>query len=92
MSSAIAPEKSWAYADAQPGFAEEALTDVAAELVAFLNPTPVPAPPTPRQWLERLSTDKQVAIAAAARGNDALWIGTARRDAAGDHRRHCGGW
>jgi hypothetical protein len=43
---------------------------------AYVAPSPVPVPPTPRAWLERLSADKQAAIAAAGASNPAvlLWL------------------
>lgn len=60
----------------QEGYSEEELADDNAELVAFLDPASVPVPPTPREWLERLSADKQAAIAAAGVGNGTilLWL------------------
>lgn len=61
----------------QAGYSEEQLDDdTSAELAAFLHPAPIPVQPSPREWLERLSTDKQAAISTAAIGNGTilLWL------------------
>jgi hypothetical protein len=62
----------------QAGYAEEELdTATSTELAAFLTPPAAPhVPPSPREWLERLSADKQAAISAAAVANPAilLWL------------------
>jgi hypothetical protein len=39
------------YANRQPGFAEESLPDDDPEVVAYLNPPPMPPTPTPESTL-----------------------------------------
>lgn len=63
------------FAVAQPGIAEEAID--ANDPALAPPPPPPPPPPQPldaRLWLERLSPAKQLAIAAAGRASDALFL------------------
>ena len=60
----------------QPGYADEALADTDAELVAFLAAAQTKPHPTPREWLERLAPATQLALETAAltKADVALWL------------------
>jgi hypothetical protein len=60
------------------GYNDEALADDDSEIVAYLAAAQAPpyVPPTPRQWLERLSPTTQLSLETAALTNAqvSLWL------------------